>query len=50
VSAIQLHGSPGISKDAQKKISGQIRRWRLHRWIGSTLTEIARQLNPVVHG
>ena len=25
---------PAISKDAQNKISGQIRRWRLHRWIG----------------
>src|ERR1700720_5021473 len=34
------HGSmlvsfqPAVSKDAQNKISCQIRRWRLHRWIG----------------
>jgi RNA-directed DNA polymerase len=35
---------------AQNKISGQIRRWRLHRWIGLTLAEIARQVNPVVRG
>ena len=41
---------PAISKDAQNKISGQIRRWRLHRWIGLSLAEIARQINPVVRG
>jgi RNA-directed DNA polymerase len=41
---------PAISKDAQNKISSQIRRWRLHRWIGHTLAEIARQINPVVRG
>jgi RNA-directed DNA polymerase len=41
---------PAISKDAQNKISGQIRRWRLHRRIGYTLAEIARQINPVVRG
>jgi RNA-directed DNA polymerase len=41
---------PAISKDAQNKISGQIRRWRLHRWIGLNLAELARQINPVVRG
>jgi RNA-directed DNA polymerase len=41
---------PAISKDAQNKISGQIRRWRLHRWIGYPLAEIARQINPVARG
>jgi len=41
---------PAISKDAQNKISGQIRRWRLHRRIGHTLADIARQINPVVRG
>ena len=41
---------PAISKDAQNKISGQIRRWRLNRWIGLNLAEIARQINPVVRG
>jgi RNA-directed DNA polymerase len=41
---------PAISNDAQKKISEQIRRWRLHRWIGLNLAEIARQINPVVRG
>lgn len=37
-----------ISKDAQTKISGQIRHWRLHRRIGHTLVDIARHINPVV--
>ena len=41
---------PAISKDAQKKISGQIRRWRLHRRIGHTFADIARQINPVARG
>ena len=41
---------PAISKDAQHKISSQIRRWRLHRWIGLSIAEIARQINPVVRG
>ena len=41
---------PAISKDAQNKISSQIRQWRLHRWIGLNLAEIARQINPVVRG
>jgi hypothetical protein len=35
---------------AQNKIRNQIRRWRLHRWIGLILAEIARQMNPVVRG
>ena len=37
---------PAISNDAQNKISGQIRRWRLHRWIGLNLAEIARPDQP----
>ena len=41
---------PAISKDALNKISGQVRRWRLHRWIGLTLAELARQINPIVRG
>ena len=41
---------PAISNDAQKKISEQIRRWRLHRRIGLSLADIARWINPVVRG
>ncbi|MGH3233692.1 MAG: group II intron reverse transcriptase/maturase [Streptosporangiaceae bacterium] len=41
---------PAISKDALNKISGEVRRWRLHRWIGLTMGQIAREINPVVRG
>jgi RNA-directed DNA polymerase len=41
---------PAISKEALKKISGEVRQWRLHRLIGRTIAEIARQINPVVRG
>ena len=41
---------PAISNDAQKKISEQIRRWRLHRKIGLTLADLAQWINPVVRG
>jgi RNA-directed DNA polymerase len=36
--------------DHRTKISGQIRRWRLHRNIGLNLAELARHINPVVRG
>jgi RNA-directed DNA polymerase len=32
---------PAISKDALKKISEEIRSWRLHRWVNSDGGEIA---------
>jgi len=41
---------PAISKDALNKISGQIRRWRLHRRTGLTIGQLAREINPVVRG
>jgi RNA-directed DNA polymerase len=41
---------PAISKEALKKISGEVRQWRLHRWIGLTIAEIARRINPIVRG
>jgi RNA-directed DNA polymerase len=41
---------PAISKPALKKISGEVRQWRLHRKVPQTLTEIARMINPVVRG
>jgi Group II intron, maturase-specific domain len=42
--------APAISNDARNKISEQIRRWRLHRRIGLSVTELARLINPVVRG
>ena len=41
---------PAISKDALNKISGEVRRWRLHRLIRLDYTEIAKRINPIVRG
>jgi RNA-directed DNA polymerase len=41
---------PAISPHALKKISRQVRRWRLHRWCYHTFAEVARTINPVVAG
>jgi RNA-directed DNA polymerase len=42
--------TPAISKDALKKISGTVRRWRLGRRSSLTLADIARWVNPIVRG
>jgi RNA-directed DNA polymerase len=41
---------PAISKDALKRISGEVRRWRLHRQIGLDFREVAKRINPIVRG
>jgi group II intron reverse transcriptase/maturase len=41
---------PAISKDALKKISAEVRSWRLHRWVRSDGTEIAKLINPKIRG
>jgi len=41
---------PAISKDALKKISGEVRRWRLHRRTNLSETDLARAINPIVRG
>jgi len=41
---------PAISKDALKRISGEVRSWRLHRQIHLTFPELARRINPMVRG
>jgi hypothetical protein len=41
---------PAISKHAQKKISREVRSWRVHRQIGLTLAGLARRINPVISG
>jgi hypothetical protein len=41
---------PAISKQALKKISGEVRQWRLHRKVRLTLTEIATKINPIIRG
>jgi RNA-directed DNA polymerase len=41
---------PAISKDALKKISAEVRSWRLHQHTGYTIGDLARWINPIVRG
>ena len=41
---------PAISKDALKKISAEVRSWRLHLRTGHTFKDLARRINPIVAG
>ncbi|HEY2442918.1 MAG TPA: group II intron reverse transcriptase/maturase [Streptosporangiaceae bacterium] len=41
---------PAISKDALKRLSGQVRAWRLHRMVRATFGDLARLVNPAVRG
>ena len=41
---------PAISPEALKKISGEVRRWRLHRRTGHDLDDLAERINPIVRG
>ncbi|MBT2545819.1 group II intron reverse transcriptase/maturase [Streptomyces sp. ISL-44] len=45
-----LSFEPAISKDALKRISGEVRGWRLHRRSDLTFVELARRINPIVAG
>jgi group II intron reverse transcriptase/maturase len=42
--------APAISKEALKRISTTVRRWRLDRKTGQTLADLARWINPIVRG
>ena len=42
--------TPAVSDEAAKAIRRTIRRWRLHLWTGSNLSEIARTCNMIVRG
>lgn len=41
---------PAISKAAWKRISAQVRSWRLHRRTTWDLADVARTINPIVRG
>jgi RNA-directed DNA polymerase len=41
---------PAISKAALKKISAEVRSWRLHTRTGHTFADLARRINPIVRG
>jgi group II intron reverse transcriptase/maturase len=42
--------NPAVSDEASKRIRQQIRSWRLHLRSGSTIGDLAREINPVVRG
>ena len=42
--------APAISKNALKKISAEVRSWRLHQHIGRTFAQLAQWVNPRVRG
>jgi RNA-directed DNA polymerase len=41
---------PAVSKDALKRMSAELRSWRLHLRTGHTFDELARKINPIVRG
>jgi len=41
---------PAISKEALKKISAEVRSWRIHLQTGLTFGQLARFVNPIVRG
>ena len=41
---------PAVSKEALKKISAEVRSWRLHLRIAHTFADLARRINPIVRG
>jgi RNA-directed DNA polymerase len=41
---------PALSKDALKKMSAQVRAWRLHQRTHLTFADLARWINPTVRG
>jgi RNA-directed DNA polymerase len=42
--------NPAISKVALKRISAEVRSWRLHHRTGLDFAEMARRINPIVRG
>jgi hypothetical protein len=42
--------SPAVSNEASKRIRREMRRWRLHLRVSTTLTELARTVNPILRG
>ena len=41
---------PAVSRDALKKMSGQVRRWRVNLRTTSDIGDLARWMNPVIRG
>ncbi len=41
---------PAVSKDALKRMSEEVRSWRIHTRSGTELEDIASWINPIVRG
>jgi RNA-directed DNA polymerase len=41
---------PAVSTDALNKMSGEVRRWRIHLRTTSDIAELAQWMNPVIRG
>ena len=41
---------PAVSKDALKKMSGEVRSWRIHLRTATDLQDLAEWINPIVRG
>ncbi len=41
---------PAVSLAALTRMNRQVRRWKMHHWVTSTLEQIAAEINPVVRG
>jgi RNA-directed DNA polymerase len=41
---------PAVSDEAAKKIRRTIKGWKLHLWSGSSLADLAAEINPIVRG
>jgi RNA-directed DNA polymerase len=41
---------PAVSKDALKRLSQTVRRWRLHRRTELSFGDLARMINPIIRG
>jgi RNA-directed DNA polymerase len=41
---------PAIGDDASTTIRHTVKRWRLHRWSGAALDDLAQEINPIVRG
>jgi Group II intron, maturase-specific domain len=46
--AVLVNFLPAIGDDERNRIARVIRRWRLHRWSGSILTDLAEAINAEV--
>ncbi|MBV9096187.1 MAG: hypothetical protein JO132_20320, partial [Streptosporangiaceae bacterium] len=41
---------PAVSKDALKRMSEEVRAWRIHLRTGTELDDLAAWINPIVRG